>query len=258
MSDWTGAPWKTDYPRMNGTPPQAAAVIVAAGSSTRMAAAGVTGRKPSLELNGVSILEHTLRAFNAAARVSEIIIVTHADDVDAIQQLAAINPAFEKVRAVVEGGEQRADSVRLGVFWCNFDVDVIAVHDAARPLIESETIDATIIRAAETGAALVALAVRDTIKRTAADETFVESTLDRSRLFAAQTPQAFRASTFRKLIERAKLEQFRPTDDSALWEHFEGSVAVVAGSPTNFKITTPEDLELAEALLANRREQKQS
>ena len=242
---------------MKGTPPQAAVVIVAAGRSTRMAAAGVAGRKPWLELSGLPILEHTLRAFDAAQSVREIIVVAHPEDVDAVKRLAAEKPAYAKVRAVVPGGEERADSVRLGVFWCHFEVQIIAVHDAARPMIESVCIDQTIERAAKTGAALVALEVRDTIKTTTDDGLAVESTLDRSRLLAAQTPQAFRAAKFRELVDRAQREALCPTDDSALWEHFVGPVSVVAGSPTNFKITTPADLELAQTLFANRSEQKQ-
>ncbi len=240
---------------MKDSSPTAAAVLVAAGNSTRMAARGVTERKPWLELAGTSILEHTLRAFNAADTISEVVIVTHPDDVDTVKKLVAENPTFAKVRAVTEGGAERADSVRLGVFWCGFDVDVIAVHDAARPLIEPATIDETVRRAAIDGAALVALAVRDTIKLMSEDcpgRAQVESTLDRSLLFAAQTPQAFRATKFRELIGRAELERLSLTDDSALWERYEGPVTVVPGTPTNLKITSPEDLELASTLLANR------
>jgi len=240
---------------MNGRSPSAAAVIVAAGNSTRMAAGGVTSRKPWLELGGISILERTLGAFDAARLVSEVILVTHADDVEVVKRLAAENPAFRKVRGVVEGGAERADSVRLGVFWCGFDVDVIAVHDAARPLIQPETIDDAVRLADADGAALVALAVRDTIKLKADAETepsHVASTLDRSKLFAAQTPQVFRAAKFRELVARAEQDKLSPTDDSALWEHYEGPVAVVPGSPTNLKITSTEDLELAATMLANR------
>jgi len=237
--------------------PSAAAVIVAAGNSTRMAAGGVTQRKPWLELDGHSILEHTLCAFDAASLVKEIILVTHPDDVANVKQLAAENSAFAKVRGVVEGGAERADSVRRGVFWCGFEVGVIAVHDAARPLIEPATIDACVRAAAQDGAALVALAVRDTIKQRADGEPVrIGSTLDRSKLFAAQTPQAFLAKRFRELVARAEEEGLCPTDDSALWEHYEGPVTVIPGSPSNLKITSTEDLELAATMLSNRQREE--
>lgn len=233
----------------------AAAVVVAAGSSTRMARAGVAGRKPLLELDGAPLVEHTLRAFDAARSVREVIVVTHAADVDQLERMVAERPAFAKVRGVVPGGETRADSVRCGVRWCAFDVDVICVHDGARPLIAPATIDAAVALARAEGAALVARAVHDTLKVAGPDESHVESTLDRSRLFAAQTPQAFRARDFRELVERARTEGFRPTDESSLWERYRGPVAVVEGLSTNLKITTPDDLELAASLLASRREE---
>jgi 2-C-methyl-D-erythritol 4-phosphate cytidylyltransferase len=231
--------------------PTAAAVIVAAGSSTRMGAGGA--RKPLMPLRGRPVLEHACSAFDAALTVSEIIVVAHPDDLPTIERWCAERAAFDKVKAVVAGGAERSDSVRRGARWCAFEVDVICVHDAARPLVQPARIDAVVRRAAETGAALLAHPVRDTLKRSA-DGVFAEATVDRAGLFAAETPQAFAARPFRELLARAEREAFSPTDDAALWERYTGPVALVEGELANLKLTTPEDLALADAILVARAE----
>ncbi len=231
-------------------PPSAAAVVVAAGSATRMGSAAV--RKPLLELAGRPMLEHACTALDAARLVAEIIVVAHPGDVETIERWCCDRAAFDKVRGVVTGGAERAESVARGVRWCSFGVDVIAVHDAARPLVRPEAVDATIARAAETGAALLAVPVRDTLKQAAEGGTSVTGTLDRSSLWAAQTPQCFAARAFREVLERAAADAFAPTDDAALWERYRGPVAVVEGDPSNIKITTPKDMELAAAWLEAR------
>jgi len=237
---------------MNRPSPTAAAVIVAAGSSTRMGTgaggAGARPRKPLLELDGLPVIEHTVRAFDAAPSVAELILVAHADDVERFERFAAERRAFAKVRGVVPGGAERADSVRIGVGWCAFDVDVICVHDAARPLVSPDTIERAVAVAAREGAALVARPVADTIK-VVDGHGRAERTLDRSLLWAAQTPQAFRAADLRELTRRAAADALRPTDDAALWEVYRGPVPIVEGSARNLKITTPDELRIAQALL---------
>ena len=207
-------------------------------------------RKPLLSLAGRPLLEHACAALDAARLVTEIIVVTHPEDVETIERWCSERSAFDKVRAVVTGGAERAESVARGVRWCSFVVDVIAVHDAARPLVRPEAVDEVIARAAETGAALLAVPVRDTLKQAGEGGTSVGRTLDRASLWAAQTPQCFAARAFREVLERAAAEGFAPTDDAALWERYKGPVAVVEGDPANMKITTPADLELAAAWLA--------
>jgi 2-C-methyl-D-erythritol 4-phosphate cytidylyltransferase len=231
--------------------PRTAAVIVAAGDSTRMGGAG-GARKPRIELGGMPMLERACAAFDRVAAVVEIVIACHPGDQTAIERWCAERASFAKVRAVVPGGASRTDSVRRGVRWCAFDVELIAVHDAARPLVTPETIAAVLALAAREGAALAALPVRDTLKRAEGVEAQPRAveTLERDSLWAAQTPQAFRAREFRALLARAEAEGFAPTDDAALWERYRGPVALAAGSPANFKITTPEDLVLAESVLA--------
>jgi 2-C-methyl-D-erythritol 4-phosphate cytidylyltransferase len=162
---------------------------------------------------------------------------------------------MKKVRQVVRGGELRTDSVRAGVAAMRTDLELVAIHDAARPLVASDTIERAIALAGERGAAVVAVPLVDTVK-TSSDGTHAQSTLDRSVLWSAQTPQVFRARQFRELLEKARQEEFRPTDDAALYERFVGGVPICVGDPHNFKLTTPGDLLLAGAILRARRERE--
>lgn len=230
------------------------AVLVAAGRSERMALPGPNGerlRKPFLRVAGATVLEHTLRAFDAVPAVREIVIVAHREDQERVQALGRSAACFGKVRAVVVGGEQRSDSVRAGVQAAATSCTWVAIHDAARALIEPACIAQAIALAARAGAALVAVPIRDTVKRSERG-THAEETLDRSKLWSAQTPQVFERQRFLELLERAAVEQLSPTDDAALWERYVGPVPFSAGSPSNIKLTTPEDLVLAEALLRAR------
>ena len=229
---------------------RAAAVVVAAGDSTRM---GGASRKPLLRLAGSTLIEHTLAAFDRVGIVEEIVIVAHPSDLETLAQMARDaaknHPAFLKVRAVVPGGRRRTQSVRFGARSVSPDIDVVLVHDAARPLIGSDVIEAAARVAAKEGASVVAVPVSDTLK-TSASGTHAERTLDRSVLWASQTPQAFRRAVLMELLARAEADEFEPTDDCALHERYLGPVTIVAGDPGNLKITTPADLVIAEALLA--------
>jgi 2-C-methyl-D-erythritol 4-phosphate cytidylyltransferase len=208
-------------------------------------------RKPFLVCAGKPVLEHACAAFDAAASVREVILVVHPEDVETAERWCAERAAFAKVRAVVVGGAERADSVRRGVRWCAFDLAIVCVHDAARPLVRPECIDAVVERARQSGAALLAQPVKDTLKRSA-DGRFAAETVAREGLWAAQTPQAFEQRALRELLEQAAADGFAPTDDAALWERYRGPVALVPGEPSNLKLTTPGDLELAAALFATR------
>lgn len=229
-------------------PPIAAAVLVAAGSSTRM---GAGERKPFLRLAGRTILEHACAAFDACEAVHALVLVVHGDDVERVRQLAATSPALAKVRAVVAGGAQRSDSVRIGIAATPADCEWVLVHDAARALIRTATISAALATAVQHGSALVAVPVRDTLK-SAPDGEHASATVDRSKLWAAQTPQVFRRADLAAWLARAQAEGFSPTDDAALCERYVGPVPLVRGDDTNLKITTPDDLEIAEAILSRR------
>jgi 2-C-methyl-D-erythritol 4-phosphate cytidylyltransferase len=232
--------------------PNVACVLVAAGESTRMGGVEANGaRKPLLRLAGRPLIEHACAAFDAVGSVGAIVIVAHRDDVEALERLARESPALAKVARVVAGGAQRTDSVRLGVEQVGPASEIVLVHDAARPLIAPATIERAIEVAAREGAALTAIRVSDTLK-SSSDGRRASATLDRSTVWAAQTPQAFRAQLLRELLERAQRDGFTPTDDAALYERYVGPIALVEGERSNLKVTVPEDLAVAEAILALR------
>lgn len=230
--------------------PRAAAVLVAAGRSTRMQLPeGV--RKPLLRLEGRTVLEHAAAAFAACPAVRELVVVCLPEDEAAVRELAARSPALERLTAVVPGGAERTDSVLAGVRATGEGAELVAVHDAARPLVRPEVVAAALALAAREGAAVVAVPVSDTIKHSV-DGVHADRTLDRSTLWAAQTPQVFRRATLLELLEHAAREGRRSTDDAALWELGVGPVPLVRGDSTNLKITTPTDLEVAAAILRAR------
>lgn len=224
----------------------ATAVLLAAGGSTRMVE---RERKPFLLLEGRTVLERAVAAFDAARQVQEIVLVARAEDFERIDELLARGALSPKVNARAVGGEERTDSVRLGVQAASAELDVVLVHDVARPLVRSAEIDAVVSAAARAGAALLAVPVRDTLK-VSADGGRARETLERSRIWAAQTPQGFRTALLRELLDKAAAEGFRPTDDAALYERYVGPIPIVEGRQSNIKLTTPEDLAIARAILA--------
>ena len=220
------------------------AIIPAGGSGQRM---GLKQPKQFYELAGCPILVHTLRAFQDAACINEIIVVAPADYLDEVQVMVATY-GLDRVSQVVVGGMTRQDSVRAGVNAVAADTEYVAVHDGARPFVAPELIEACVARAQETGAALAAVPVRDTLK-TVADEDLVVNTVDRSVLWQAQTPQVVRLDLLREAYRVIDADGFVGTDEASLLEHIHIPVRVVEGSERNFKITRPEDLRIAEALL---------
>jgi 2-C-methyl-D-erythritol 4-phosphate cytidylyltransferase len=224
------------------------AILVAAGRSSRM---GAALRKPFLTLEGTPVLVHAVRALAEAPSVRRIVVVVHPDDQQRAEQILRGPRRPEQLEAILPGGAERIDSVRTGALWPCDEVDTILVHDGARPLVTPAAVEGVIRAAREHGAALLALALRETVKRSS-DGRFAEETLAREQLWKAQTPQAFEAARFRELLERAQREGFAPSDDAALWERYVGPVAIVPGSPSNLKLTEFEDLEIAQAIVRAR------
>jgi 2-C-methyl-D-erythritol 4-phosphate cytidylyltransferase len=240
--------------------PRTTAILVAAGQSLRLQAqdgAGKLTRKPFVLLEGLSVLEHVCAAFARVEAVSEIVIVGHREDLPLLGRMAASSSSMRKVSQIVPGGELRSDSVAAGVEAASSASALVAIHDVARPLIRPETIERALAVAGEQDSALVALPMNDTVK-ISSDGQHSESTLDRSVLWCAQTPQVFRRERFRELLARARAEGFRPTDDAAIWEKYVRGVPIVRGDVSNFKLTSPEDLELASAILRSRRKQQEA
>ena len=219
-----------------------AAILVAAGSSARMKSGGAS--KTMMEIGGEPVLSRTLRAFEHAACISQIFMVARACDFDAIQKASAF---VTKPLTITEGGKERQDSVSNGAALCG-DAEYIAVHDAARPFITPEEIETVCADAEKYGAATLAVPVKDTIKVAAADGT-VCATPERSTLRAIQTPQVFRLSLYKEALCLAKNAGKQYTDDCQLIEAAGGKVYLTPGDYKNIKITTPEDLLVAEACL---------
>ena len=216
------------------------AVIVAAGNASRMG--GID--KVMAPINGEPMIVRTVRTFQNAVAVKEIVIVTREDLIPKITSLCG---KFDKVRAVVVGGKDRAESVKNGLRMLSKQVKLAAVQDGARPLITEAVIDRT-IRAAHTyGAAAPAIPVKDTIK--VVEGYVVKNTPDRATLRAVQTPQVFDYDMLRGALKKAELDGAQVTDDCSAVERIGLTVKIVEGDERNIKVTTPMDLKIAEMLL---------
>lgn len=197
-----------------------------------------------LKINGKTVLERSVNAFLNISDVDEIIVVAREKDIPAFSDILT----DERVSFVV-GGDTRQQSVMNAVDVID-DCELIIIHDGARPLIKNEDIENTIRAAKENKAAAVGVFVKDTVK--VVDKNgFVVSTPDRSTLFAVQTPQIFDFELYRNAAQNAREKGFDFTDDCQLVESFNQKVKTVVGSYSNIKITTPDDIVLAENLLKN-------
>lgn len=220
------------------------AIIAAAGQGARMA-----GKRPKqfLELAGTPILFHTLKPFEECDSIQEIIVVLPAEEAAGFLSLAG-KVGFRKLSRVVAGGSTRAESVSRGLLAIRAaTAEIVAVHDGVRPFVTPEEITRTVEAAKENGAAILVARVNETVKQVEAGS--VVNTLDRSVLRRALTPQCFRYDLLRRAYESVDVHDPALTDDSLLVERTGVQVATVEGSSRNIKITTPEDLVVAEALL---------
>ena len=215
-------------------------IIVSAGSSTRMD--GID--KTVAPLGGVPLVARTVEAFQASPAVDEIVLVVARVHLSGITDLAA-ERGWNKVSGIRLGGRRRQDSVRLGLLALG-GCEWVLVHDGARPLVSERLITEGLTAARETGAAIAAVRPKDTVKQLRLDGG-IGRTLNRERLVSVQTPQVFR----RTLLEQAHAKVARDvTDDAAMVERLGIEVRVYEGDYANIKVTTPEDLAVAEALLA--------
>ena len=232
-----------------GRRPHCAALVAAAGSSTRM---GGGTNKLLLPLDGIPVLIRTLDALQRAERVDEIIVATREEELVEIAQLCHTY-GITKCKKVVRGGESRAHSVMLAALEADKSMELLAVQDGARPLVTPELIDSVIAAAARCGAAAPAIPVKDTIKCVREDGA-VAQTLDRSALRAVQTPQVFTADVLKAALQSVLEQGIEVTDDCGAVERLGKVVFLTEGEETNLKITTPADLVLAEAILKDREE----
>jgi len=221
-----------------------AAIIVAGGKGTRM---GADVDKLFLELHGAPILAHTWRRFDTAPDIHEIILVVRQGFQESVQALAR-QSHFTKNFRIVIGGKERQDSVWNGLQALPSETELVAIQDAARPCTTHTLIAATIAAARQTGAAVAAQAVTDTIKEST-DGNLIERTVDRSRLWAVQTPQTFRVEVIRQALAEVRKRGLLVTDDTAACELLGHPVQLVPTAQPNPKVTRPEDLPYVEFLL---------
>ncbi len=222
-----------------------AAIILGAGAGTRMKA---DKSKLLLEINGKTVLERTVETFSKIKEINEIIVVCRESDLDSFENvLSPYNVSY------CFGGETRQQSVMNAVETID-ECDYLLIHDGARPLITEKEITDTLTSAIQNGAAAVGVMVKDTIKVIDSNYQIV-STPDRSSLVSIRTPQIFEFKMYVDAVEKAKADGKDFTDDCQLIEYFGKPVFTVIGDYGNIKITTPEDLPIAEGVLKMRGEQ---
>lgn len=225
--------------------PSCSAVIVAAGSSQRMGS-----DKIMMKLGAMPVLARTVLAFENNENVDEIIIVTKTEKLEEIADMCFKN-GLHKVKQVVSGGATRMESALAGVSACRHGAELIAIHDGARPLVSQELITRTIEAARAYRAAVPAVASTDTLK--IVDERgFITGTLDRSVTRRVQTPQVFEADLIKGALTKAVELKLTLTDDCSAMDMMGVKTITVEGEPTNIKITTPEDMVTAKAIVEDR------
>lgn len=218
-------------------------VIPAAGQGKRMECAG---NKILLEINEKPILEYTIEVFEENKLCRNIYIAAHKDD---IEEITEMTKKYTKVRPIIEGGSERQYSIYNAlkqIKHCN----IVMVHDAARPFVTQDTINRLYEATMKEHAAIAAVKVKDTIKAVEGD--IVLGTMKRESLYAVQTPQAFKYSLLMEAYESAMNEKFLGTDDASLVERINKHVHIVLSDYDNIKLTTPEDMYFAEAILKKR------
>jgi 2-C-methyl-D-erythritol 4-phosphate cytidylyltransferase len=223
------------------------ALIIAGGRGQRMQSPTA---KQFLLLGGKPILAQTIAVFEACPVVDEIFVVAPQDEMAKVQTDIVEKYQYKKVLKVVRGGRIRQQSVWNGLQGIKSDCSWVVVHDGVRPLISSQLIEAGLMEARQTGAAIIAVPARDTVKRLIPGGKL--QTLPREEIWLAQTPQIFDFSLLCQAHQKASQEKFTGTDDASLVERLGQAVSLIPGDYENIKITTPEDLTIAETLIKTR------
>lgn len=230
------------------------AIIPAGGFGKRM-----QGRlsKQYLPVDGKPVLARTLSIFQLSPDIDDIVLVTPEEDIHAVGHMILEPWKITKVRHVLAGGKQRQDTVRNGLGVIEDDVDIVLIHDAVRPFISGGVIHRVVREAEKYGAVTVGMPVKDTVKKVDQDGWILE-TLNRQILWMTQTPQAFKRSVIQAAYRKADDDQFYGTDDASLVERMGFRVKMIEASYENIKITTPEDLLLAEILIKKQERERTS
>ncbi|NLV35804.1 MAG: 2-C-methyl-D-erythritol 4-phosphate cytidylyltransferase [Clostridiaceae bacterium] len=217
-------------------------VIAAAGKGLRM---GIGKNKQYIELHGKPVLARTIQKFEDSTLVDEIIVVANEEELELCREEVVKKYEYRKVKAITAGGRTRQQSVHKGLCQVSPGYNIVLIHDGARPFIDLKSIERCIEAVQEHGAAAVAVPAKDSIKR-ADPDGFVEETVERNGLWSIQTPQGFRYELIMDAHRRAEQEGFDGTDDAVLAERAGHKVMLVMGSYNNIKITTKEDLMMAD------------
>ncbi len=224
------------------------AIVLAAGRGERL---GGAIPKAFVPLAGKPMLLHALAAISAAPEIDFVVPVVARSELSRMDALAAELAGIRGVRPAVAGGVERQDSVAAGLAALPPETELVAVHDAARPLVGARAVSRVVDAARASGAAILAVPARDTIKR--AREGRILGTPLRSECYAAQTPQVFRVELLREALEKAAADRFLGTDDSELVERLGVPVDLVSGEESNFKVTDRADMAAAERWLSDQR-----
>jgi 2-C-methyl-D-erythritol 4-phosphate cytidylyltransferase len=222
------------------------AIIVAGGSGKRM---GTSVKKQYLLLKGKEVLTRAIEAFEACDFVDEIIVVVGKEEIDFVQGKIVSHYNLSKVKRVIAGGRERQDSVYNGLAAADKNTSYVMIHDGARPFITKDIIYKCFEKAKETGASIVGVPVKDTVKVCDINSQRVQDTPNRDTLWIIQTPQIFAFDLLKDAYEYAYANSLQVTDDSMIVEAFGKEVYVTQGEYTNIKVTTPEDLTLGEVIL---------
>ena len=224
------------------------AIITAAGSGKRMGEP-----KQFLKIGGKPMLLRTISVFEKSGAIDEIIVVVNKEEIEKVNKLKS-----KKIKQIIAGGKERQDSVFNGLSALPDDAEIVAIHDGARPFVTEEIIEEAVEEAKTSGAAVAGVPLKDTIKEIKNDKLkmtngghIILKTINRESLWAAQTPQVFRKEIILKAYAQGK-DKYQATDDAMLVEKMGEKVKMVMGSYQNLKITTPEDLIIAEGILHNR------
>ncbi len=221
------------------------AIIPAGGSGRRMQE---NQSKQYLLLDGVPVLVHTLRIFQGSQKIDEIFLIVPEDDIEFARQSIVEKYGISKVSRILPGGRERQDSVRNGINALVSDHDIVVIHDGVRPFVSEELVHSAIIEASKEDAVTVGVPVKDTVK-SVDDHAWVRETHNRGSLWLTQTPQVFKRDVIKKAYEVAYEDNYYGTDDASLVERIGINVKMIRGSYDNIKITTKDDIILAEGLI---------
>lgn len=224
------------------------AVVVAGGKGTRMES---SINKVFMDIAGKQAIVRVLETFEENEFINEIILVASQRDIDYCKKQFANKAEYQKIKEIVVGGKRRQDSVSNGLKMVSDQAEMILVHDGARPLVTHDIIDRSIEGALRYGAVTTAVPVKDTIK-VADKDGFICETPERKKLWSVQTPQVFRKELLIQAYKNAEDSDIEATDDAMLAERLGHKIKLIEGSYENIKITTPEDIAIAEAIIRYR------